>query len=242
MPHLPLNLAKSEFEKSHLFERMPRFDEIYFEGHVLEEVMKFKAIREGQECLLFAVTLIRKDEDFLWHASRDLLDRAAKTSAQSIRGIHTFNLLAFDALRENAGFTFNELAQVMTNTSFKLRPGEERLVRYSSVFGLLKKMVDEPWGKVVFKSSVLVFNDKPNFLYTLAARILKTVEFARVPVVVILNDLSTVPLFDPANEPQQKFLKKLIEEQKRLSIDFPPEVYIQDRNAVRELLSGTIVT
>jgi hypothetical protein len=59
-----MNLAKTEFPTSNLFNYLPRFEEIYYQGNPIDRVQLFKAVREGQECKLLAVTIIRKDEDF----------------------------------------------------------------------------------------------------------------------------------------------------------------------------------
>ena len=56
-----------------------------------------------------------------------------------------------------------------------------------------------------------------------------------------MTDLSMQPLFDAANQKQQDFLKKLVDEKARDTIEFLPEIYIQDKNGVRELMSGTTV-
>ncbi len=236
-----INLVKTEFPTSNLFNYLPRFEEIYYQGNPIDRVQLFKAVREGQSCKLLAVTIIRKDEDFLWDSTKDLLDRSVKDAASMMRGIHTFDLLTFDVHKETESFNCKELAQVLVNSSLRLKPGEQMLIKYSSVYGMLQKMVDESWGKIVFKTAVELFNDKPNFLFALVSKILKTVEFSHEPVMVLVNDLSTYPLHDPQNEKQAAFLDDLISGQAKNSIEFPPEVYIQDQNGVRELFSGTVV-
>jgi hypothetical protein len=54
-----------------------------------------------------------------------------------------------------------------------------------------------------------------------------------------LNDLSLNPIFDLKNETQQARIKKVIANLIPTSIEFIPEVYIQDKNGARELLSGS---
>ena len=236
-----VNLVQTEFPTSNLFHHLPRFDEIYYQGNLIDRVQLFKAVREGQECKLLAVTIIRKDEDFLWDSTKDLLSRSIKDAASLMRGIYAFDLLTFDVHKEIESFHCHELTQVLVNSSLKLKPGEQMLIKYSSVYGMLQKMVDESWGKIVFKTVVETFNDKPNFFFTLVSKILKTVEFAHTPVMVLVNDLSTHPLHDPQNEEQKAFLDDLIARQTKNSMEFPPEVFIQDQNGLRELFSGTMV-
>jgi len=236
-----INLVKTEFPTSNLFNYLPRFEEIYYQGNPIDRVQAFKAVREGQACKLLAVTTIRKEEDFLWDSTKDLLDRSIKDAAFMMRGIYTFDLLTFDVHKETESFNCKELSQLLFNSSLRLKPGEQMLIKYSSVYGMLQKMVDESWGKIIFKTAVELFNDKPNFLFALVSKILKTSEFAHEPVMVLVNDLSTYPLHDPENEKQKAFLDDLIAAQVKNSIEFPPEVYIQDQRGVRELFSGTVV-
>ncbi len=235
MGHPSLNLINLEFDRSNLFQHLPKFESLNYEGHADDKIQRFKAVREGLEWTLLTATIIRRDEDFLWESARDLLDRAIKVAAQRMRGIYTFDLLTFDFHREIKTFNYQEIAQVLVNSSLKLKPGEQALVRYSSCYGLLQKMVEESWGKVVFETAVEVFRDKPSFLYTLLKRMLNKSEFARGPVIALVNDLSLKPLFDPADEIQKSFLEKFLTEKANCSIDFPPEVYLQDRNGLREI-------
>ena len=235
------NLIDAHFQRSNLFHHLPVFDEIYYQGNPQEKVQQYKAVREGQECRVLAVTLIRKEEDILWASARDLLERSAREAAFRVQGIYSFDLLTFDVHRESNTFHDGEMTQLIVNHSLKTKPGEQRLVKYLSAFGLLQKMVDEPWGKIIFKSSVEVFNDTPKFFYALIKRLLKSTEFSRDPVIILVNDLSMTPVYSPQDEIQQAALKKLLDAQANTCIDFLPEVYVQDRNGVRELMSGTDV-
>ncbi|MBF0569425.1 MAG: hypothetical protein HQL18_01450 [Candidatus Omnitrophica bacterium] len=236
-----IDLVKTELPTSNLFHHLPRFEEIYYQGHPIDRVQLFRAVREGTECKLLAVTVIRKDEDFLWDSTKDLVARSVRDAASLVRGIYAFDLLTFDVHSAIESFNCRELTQVLVNSSLRLKPGEQMLIKYSSVYGILQKMVDESWGKIVLKTAVELFNDKPNFLFALVSKILKTVEFAHAPVMVLINDLSTYPLHDPQNAEQKAFLDELIARQRKNSMEFPPEVFIQDLNGRRELFSGIVV-
>jgi len=241
MAFKPINLIDSHFQISNLFNHLPIFDEIYYEGQPMEKVQQYRALREGQACTLLAITIIRKDEDFLWEAAEDLLERAVWQASTRVRGVYAFDLLTFDMHKETNTFNFNELSQMMHNVSLKLKPGEQKLIKYSSCYGLLKKSADESWGKIVFKSAVEVFNDDPKFLFSLVSRLLKSAEYSHNPVIALVNDVSANPLYNAQDEVQKTFLSKIIEQQAKSSIEFPPEVYVQDKNGVRELLSGSVV-
>ena len=84
-----------------------------------------------------------------------------------------------------------------------------------------------------------VFKDKPDYLDILIKQLLKDFLFAHDPVILLLNDLSQNPIFDLKNETQQERIRKVIANLIPNSIEFIPEVYIQDKNGARELLSGS---
>jgi hypothetical protein len=241
MAFKPFNLIDAHFQKSNLFAPLPVFDEIHYQGHPQEKVQLYKAVRENQTCTLLALTIIRKEEDFLWASAEDFLTSSVVWAAQRVQGIFTFDLLTFDIHKEVNAFNYKELTELIVRHSQKIRPGEQRLIKYSSAYGLLQKMVDEPWGKIVFKTSVEVYKDNPSFLYALVKRLFKSTEFSHDPAIVLVNDLSTNPVYNANDKTQQDFLSKVLAEQAKKSIGFLPELYIQDKNGVRELMSGSVV-
>lgn len=236
-----LNLITGGIQHSNLFAHMPLFDDIYYEGTVDSKVRKFKAIREEQPCQILALNVIRKEEDVIWDALEDIIARSVSQAAFSVHGIYTFELLTIDIHNEIKTFNPAELSQTIVNHAHKLTPGAARVVKYSSCYGLLQKMVHEDWGKMVLKTTMEVFSDKPVFFDLLVKRLIKDFEFAHDPGILLLNDLSLQPIFDPKDALQQERLQKVIEAQIPKSIEFPPEVYVQDKNGVRELLSGSVI-
>lgn len=236
-----LNLIDSHFQNSNLFSHLPIFDEIHYQGHPDGNVQLYTAKREDQECKLLAVTIIRKEEDILWEAAEDLLKRCTIEAAAKIQGIFTFDLLTFDIHREINTFNFNEFGTMIANVARKTPPGEQRLVKYSSAYGLLQKLVVERWGKITMKNSVEVYKNTPAFLYSLVDRLFKLAAFPRQPLILLINDLSAEPLFDLENQKQQELLARSVEKQSEQTIEFLPEVYIQDKLGVRELMSGTVI-
>lgn len=236
-----LNLIDSHFQNSNLFAHLPVFDAIYYEGHPEGKVQKYKAVREDQECVLLALTIIRKEEDILWDGIEDLLTRTIMGAASKVHGIYTFDLLTFDIHKELKTFNYNELIYLIINNSRKLPPGEQRLIKYSSAYGILQKMVVEDWGKIALKTSVEIFKQKPQNLDTVVRNLFNLSAFSNKPLILWIHDMSTEPIFDPNNKIQQDLLAAAMKEQADSAIEFLPEVYIQDKNGVRELLSQTEV-
>lgn len=234
-----MNLIDSGFQNSNLFQHMPVFDEISYAGHNEDKVRQYKAFHEGQTCGILSLNFIRDDENILWDAIEDFVKRSVISAASCAHGIYIFDLLTIDIHKEIKTFKHAELSTVIINTASRMKPGEVRMIKYSSLYALIQKTADYDWGKITFKSAVNVFKDKPQYLDLLIGQLLKDYMFSRDPVILLLNDLSQNPVFDQQNVTQQERLKKVIADLIPNSIEFVPEVYIQDKNGARELLSGS---
>ena len=234
-----MNLIDFGFQNSNLFQHMLLFDEISYVGHNEEKVRQYKAIHEDQTCNLLALNFIRNDEKILWDAVEDFIKRSTINAASSVRGVHIVDILTIDIHKEIKTFKHAELTTVIINVASKLAPGEIKVIKYSSVYALIHKTVASDWGKVTLKTAVDVFKDKPDYLDILIKRFLKDYIFLHDPVILLLNDLSLNSIFDLGNEKQQTRIKQVIANLIPNSIEFIPEVYIQDKNGARELLSGS---
>lgn len=234
-----MNLIDYGFQNSNLFQHMPLFDEISYAGHNEEKVRYYNAVHEDQACKLLALNFIRNDEKILWDAVEDFVKRSVISAASGVRGVYIFDLLTIDIHKEIKTFKHAELTGVIVNTAVKLAPGEMKMIKYSSVYALIHKTVASDWGKINFKTAVHVFKDKPDYLDILIKQLLEDYIFSHDPVILLLNDLSQNPVFDLQNQTQQARIKKVIADLIPNSIEFIPEVYIQDKNRARELLSGS---
>ncbi|MCA9401526.1 MAG: hypothetical protein KC713_07850 [Candidatus Omnitrophica bacterium] len=236
-----MNLIDGGIQHSNIFVHMPLFDEITYEGFLEGKVRKYRATHEDHACQFLVLNVIRKDEDIIWDSLEDLLKRSVQDAAIGAHGVYVFDLLTMDIHKEVKTYRPNELSTLLMNTTIKMKAGEKKLIKYSTVYGFIQKLIHEDWGKITFKTAVEVFKDKPSFLDLLIKQLLKNFDFSHDPGILLLNDLSQQPIFDPNDELQQQRIQKVIEKQIPQSIEFVPEVYIQDRNGVREMLSGTII-
>jgi hypothetical protein len=227
------------FQHSNLFAHMPLFDEISYIGHDEDKVRQYQAIREDQSCTILSLNFIRSDEKILWDAVEDFIKRSTISATESVHGSFIFDLLTIDIHKEIKTFKHAELAALIVNTAIKLSPGQMKMIKYSSAYALMQKTVDFEWGKIAFKTAVNVFKDKPDYLDLLIKQLLKDFTFSHDPVILLLNDLSQNPIFNLQNATQQSRIKKVIADLIPQSMEFVPEVYIQDKNGARELLSGS---
>lgn len=232
-----MNLIDFGFQNSNLFQNMPLFDEISYTGHNEDKLRQYKAIREGQVCDILTLNFIRHDEKILWEAVEDFVKRSTINAVSSVRGVFIFDLLTIDIHKEIKNFKHSEFAAVIVNTAVKLAPGQIKMVKYSSAYALIHKTIEVDWGKINFKTAVNVFKDKPDYLDLLIKWLLKDYTYPHNPVILLFNDLSQNPVFDLKNETQQTRIKNAIDKLIPNSIEFIPEVYIQDKFGARELLS-----
>jgi len=234
-----MNLIDFGFQNSNLFQHMPLFDEISYVGHDEDKLRQYRAVRENQSCKILSLNFIRSDEKLLWDAIVDFLKRSTISATVSVHGAFVFDLLTVDIHKEIKNFKHSNLTTVIVNIASKLAPGQIRMIKYSSVYALIRKTLDCDWGKISFKTAVNVFKDKPDYFDLLVKQLLKDFTFSHDPVILLLNDLSQNPVFDLKNEIQQERMRKVMANLIPNSMEFVPEVYIQDKNGARELLSGT---
>lgn len=236
-----MNLIDYGFQNSNLFAQMPLFDEISYIGNDEDRLRQYRAIRENQPCKIFSLNFIRDDEKLLWDAIEDFLKRATASATASVHGNYIFDLLTVDIHKEIKTFKHTELSAVIVNVASKLAPGQVKMIKYSSVYALIRKTLDGDWGKIAFKTAVNVFKDKPDYFDLLIKQLLKDFTFSHDPVILLLNDLSQNPVFDLQNQTQQERIKKVIANLIPNSMEFVPEVYVLDKHGARELLSGSVL-
>ena len=233
-----MNLIDGEFQNSNIFAHLPRFDEITYDGYLEGRVRKYRAVREGLSCNVLVLSIIRKDEDVIWDAFQDLIQRSVIDAAHAVRGVYIFDVLTKNIHREVKTYNHADIKTLLINHARQCTPGEKRLIKYSSIYGILHKLNAVDWGKITLKTAVEVFKDKDCFLDLMLKKLIKNFEFANEPGLLMINDLSQNPIYNIKEEVQQKRLTALMTKQIPTSIDFPPEVYIRDINGIKELYSG----
>jgi hypothetical protein len=236
-----MNLIDYGFQNSNIFLHMPLFDEISYVGKDEDKVRQYRAVREGQPCDFRVLNFIRNDEKILWDAIEDFVKRSTVNATSCIRGAFIFDLLTIDIHKELKTFKHSEFTSVIVNTASKMKAGSMKMIKYSSAYALMHKTLDVDWGKLTFKTAVNVYKDKPDYLDLLIKLLLGDCVYRHDPLVLLLNDLSQNPVFDQKNELQQSRLKAIIAKLIPDSIEFIPEVYIQDKLGARELLSGSVL-
>ena len=233
-----MNLIAGEIQHSNIFMHLPRFDEIYYDGYLEGKVRKYRAVREETTCQVLVLNIIRKDEDIIWEAFQDLIKRSVTDAAHAVSGVYVFDVLTKDIHKEVKTYNHCEITTMIMNHARKCAPGDKRLIKYSSIYGILHKLNAVDWGKITLKTAVEVFKNKDCFLDLMLKNLIKNFEFASDPGLLMINDLSQNPIYNAGDETQHKRLCSLMAKQIPTTIQFPPEVYIRDINGIRELYSS----
>jgi len=232
-----MNLVDGEIQNSNIFIHLPIFDEIYYDGFLEGKVRKYRAIREDQPCNILVLNIIRRDEEIIWQAFQDLIKRSVDDAAAAVSGVYVFDVLTKNIHSEVKTYKHAEVTTLLLNHARHCALGEKRLIKYSSIYGILHKLNAVDWGKITLKTAVEVFKDEDAYLDLMLKKLIKNFEFAHDPGLLMVNDLSQKPIFNAEDKMQQKRLSMLMAKQIPTSIEYPPEVYIQDMNGIRELYS-----
>ncbi len=224
---MPIDLLKTEFLSCSLLADLPEKDVLLYMGVIPPHFQKYRAMVRGAERTILVATVIRRNEIELWEGARDLLGRAVTEASLRMRGIYSFELLGFDLQKEIQTFNYAEVAQMLFNTSRLMRPGDERLIRYSSLYGILRKLVDESWGKISFITVVEILAEAPESLYKLLGKALKKADEISAPLSVVIKDISAVPLYDPLCENQRAAFTELCDKLAKKVPPFPRECWVE---------------
>jgi len=216
------------------FNSIPGIGNIKFIGIAGDGVFLYDAEHEGEEIKLLTTSVIAKEEKFVWESFRDLISHSVEQAGELVRGVYKLDLLSFDIQGEIRTFSEQELTSLITNHARKLQVGEECLVKYSSCFWLIKKMVIEDWGKITLNCSVQDYNHPAEKMDLLVSRMLKLAEKVSVPAFISVIDHSRNVILDDKNDEQKRRLKKTLDKTDSL---FSPrrEVFWSDHIRTTEL-------
>ncbi len=228
------NLLLNNFETTPIFAQLPRFESVRFLGDFKAKIQCYELMREGETIKLFATTIIRKDESFIWKSFSDMLDFSVKTAQQKMQGLYGLDLvmLNFDGVDN---FNPNNFAELIVNHSRKLEIGEPMMIQYGSLYFMLSKRVKEDWGKIDFHSAVDVFHKDPVQLDLLFARLIRETSEVMEPRIIAVVDLSSSPIFKFGDELQTERLGKMLRESPSQSGSEIYDIYMISKKKAVEL-------
>ena len=112
-------------------------------------------------------------------AFQDLIKRSVTEASFTVSGVYIFDVLTKDIHREVKTFKHTEITTLIVNHARKCAPGEKRLIKYSSIYGILHKLNAVDWGKMTLKTAVEIYKDKDSFFDLMLKKLIKNFEFTR---------------------------------------------------------------
>ncbi len=231
-----LNLFDTDIHSSPTFGILPKFSSVRLKEFIDDKIQHYQVSREERDATLLGLTVIRKDDESVWEACEDLLGRSVKDASPQVHGVYRFRLLGFDVHNEINRFNFQDLTQLIINHSRKLQTGQEVLIKYCSCYGLLRKTLDEQWGKITFQPNVYIFDKDPQEIDLFIKRIVNAAHYVNPPLIVVINDQSLNPIWDVKNELQKERLQQYLQKS-FAEAEERPEIYLHDRQKTTELMS-----
>ena len=232
---MPLIISPADVQPLVLFRHLPKLEDIVYKGEAGSKVRHFKIIHQQKPHTLLTVLVISNEDRLFWDSCADLVARSVQAASLKMRGIFGFDLLAVDIHQGMDVFNWDDLGQLLVNHSRKLACGQERLVRYCSLLGVLTKKVDVDWGKVGFRLAAQVYTHDPQKFDLFVRKLLKAGRHFAKPVMIVICDLSREPLLDPRQERQTVRLGQLFRQQPDDLEGTLPQVYVIDQGGCHQL-------
>ncbi len=216
---------------------LPAFEEITFAGEVESKIFRYEGRAGASEVShsIFTAMIIRSDEDLIWTSFSELFGRAIKEAAEKMRGFYGFTLLSLDLSSRIEAFDVSAFATLLANHGRKLAPGESAVIPFGACCGILKKRMEESWGKIDVAYPLQVFRKAPSELDTLVKKMFKLCPAAGERSIMLISDFSRTPLFQFGEEVQTERLRTCLRKGEAVLGERFPEIYINDRNGRVEL-------
>ena len=109
-----------------------------------------------------------------------LLIKRSVDNAVAVSDVYVSDVLTKNIHREVKTYNHAEITALLINHARKCAPGEKRLIKYSSIYGILHKLNAVDWGKITLKTAVEVFKNKDCFLDLMLKNLIKNFEFATI--------------------------------------------------------------
>lgn len=226
-----MNLLEFNFDSSFLMSRIPyRLESCEYRGEISEGIQRFDIVRDGQESCWLVAQILRREEDLVWKSCQELLTRTMKEAAASLRGFYGFDLIMLEFGDSLRTFQWDNLRQLLMNHARTLNPGEEKLIQYTSLFGILKKRINEEWGKIDYSWPLKIYPKTPEQFDLFVKKIVNEAQALEKPFKVMICDLSQDAIVKLSDDVQSERLTKFFENIRTKGEPVSEVFYFQSRS------------
>jgi len=226
-----LNLATPEFLSCPIFSHLDQYDSLFFKGEIKTKIQLYEAVTKDKTFQLMVSTLIQKEDATVWKSLKELLEYNLKLAANQMRGVYHFDLLIVNLHQGIQDFNGNEFSELLLNHSRKLDPGQQRLIHYGPIFGILSKRTQCDWGKISFNSFVEVYHSQIEQFDLYVKKLINLAGGLPQTVKSVIVDISNTPLFQFGHDEQTMRLRGLLEKNRDKRFD----IYVIHWDNISEL-------
>lgn len=142
---------------------------------------------EKPEINLFVVSVLSEDEKIIFRGFQDWYSQAIRKLSEVCRGYFTFDVLQFEI--GDAPLSWNDFTNLLKAHALKLGVGENRLIQFSGLWGVLTRRTEADFGRVESKLNLEFCKPSPEA----CARLIKK-QAAKLPphsqTMLVFRDLS----------------------------------------------------
>lgn len=228
-----MNLIEKDFQRASILQNLPKLQACTFISRLETGALRFRCQTESEAWDLILISCIHKEEEFVWKSFDEMLKSNLKICAPQILGFYGFQVIAFQLGESVQHFSPAAFQQLILNHARLLKPGEEVLIRFTSLFGILKKRIEESFGKIDYAAAVHLYA-KPAAEWDLwIKKILKEAKEVGDSTKILIQDLSSDPIFRFGDEEQTARFHQMFESWTKKNA--LPEIYLSDQRGFIEL-------
>lgn len=219
-----------------IFKPLENKQEISFAGELKDKIYRYKIDRDDACRTVLTQTIIHRNDRSLWESFQGLLVRSIQNVQPLLRGLYSFDVLAIDMLDGLEYFNWLNFETLLSNYIKKIKVTETCVIRYCSLFAVLKQHTQADFGSIKYSFPVKTY-DKADDRFDLFLKRLVTAATKENNVhSIIVHDLSATPIYSIANAEQTERLNPFLEKV-RSQVDEAMTVYIVDRNGMKMILT-----
>ena len=215
------------------FDELHSFDALTYDHITPERLLSCSLHRDDRVLPARVELLIRKEEAHMWQACSSMVQFQIGQMKERLRGSFTFDLICLDMYGGIDNIDWSHMHTLISNRGRTMRPGEESVVKYRSLYGLLKKHTPLEWGKIAFSHCVHTHAKEDAKIDLLIKKRIRQDPGS----LYVIRDISRRPVIDRDNADQMHRLRKLFAGYDAAREPFPDIVYVHPDLTVESLSS-----
>ncbi|MFA5159842.1 MAG: hypothetical protein WC484_04985 [Candidatus Omnitrophota bacterium] len=238
--------------QARIFSGFSSWTAVSYQKELTPKILRFE-VQDAEEVRpLYLASVISRDEKMSWQSFQDVLEHTMTLAQKGMRGFFGFDVLSVDIQNGIGNLDPKALSQLIINHARDLGPDQKALIRYGQIFALLHYRAPAEWGKIEVKTHVEFFSQEaaPSQARVTEASVraallgkntksksgkeqldlflkkLLNASGKESRAIYLVHDLSVNPIWDPANEVQQRRMHVWLKKEQEVRRGSSPEIYL----------------